>query len=134
MKRLLLALILAYACAACSPVAGVPAEYCAAVDVHGKEPSERLAARFDTFAASHGLSGTDALPGPRFYESRDRLMQISVSFGMGDYGAIVALFRSPDAHTDTLKSLAAFVEGDLARHYKVTPCGRIKGFRTPELF
>lgn len=119
----------------CVPVKRIPAEYCAAVDAHGTSQDAKLAATFDRFAIKEGLSIDRSNPAARDYESADKLIDISVSFGMGDHGAIVALFRLAHAAESTLLGkLSQFVDTEVARDYRVTPCNEIKGFRNPEMF
>ncbi len=123
------------ALAACAPVVGVQAEYCSAVNAHGRLESGKLAASLDRFAVREGLSIDRSNPVFRVYESADRLVLISVSFGMGDHGAIIALYRlDPGTESAMHRKLTEFVDANVAREFQVTMCSKIKGFRNPVIF
>lgn len=119
---------------ACGRATGIQADYCATVAVHGKADDAALAAMFDAFATREGLSIDRSNPAARVYEGDRGWPHLSVSFRMGDFGAVVAFFqRSPEPVAmigDRLERFMAEVGGS----YDVTPCSEIAGFRNPVLY
>jgi hypothetical protein len=133
-RNLLGALSMCAGLAACSQGAAVPADYCAAVAAHSKAESAVLAEMFDNFAASGGLSIDRSNPAARDYEDSAKEVHLSVSFGMGDHGAIVSLFHGPKTPQTILRSQLEQFMSDVANRYKVTRCSDISGFQNPVIY
>ena len=116
--------------------------YCAAIDVE-REATKTLAERFDAFAEKAGLAIDASHPLMRIYYPTgsnviyptDSTVMVILQNGMGRFGSILSFHPlRGEPPPDLLERLQRFVDGEIAKSYRITPCEEIEGFTPPVIY
>ena len=114
--------------------APIKAKYCVAVAATEAPQETQLKDAVAKFASSHALkklshqaANTDA------YRSADETVEVAVTTKVEGMGAVLFMFDVNNPIGPTRGALAAHVKKNVTPIAKVTPCGEIKGFKTPTI-
>ena len=124
------------AMSACQPAKTV-AERCYLVSLQ-QEKGRDLIPFFDEFARKNGLDSDKSSPFAfhySFMSGESESVLISLSFGIGEFGTQLALFRFDESHNvELVEKFDAFVTGDLAERYEVKKCTDVPDYGLPQIW
>ncbi|MBL6853137.1 MAG: hypothetical protein ISS15_09275 [Alphaproteobacteria bacterium] len=136
-KKFPAALVAAFMLVATTPASAseIKARYCATVAAHhaaDRKADRQLSSLMDAFARRHelGLNGEHQV-GTDEYRGVSAILD--VTFGMGEFGAVVALYSEKASDNALVAALDGYLRDDVAPVFKVTLCNRIPGFQAPTL-
>jgi hypothetical protein len=129
----LLFLGLAFSVYSCGSSSATIAERCVLVDLQ-QEAGRELLPALERFAQENDLVADLSHPiAPRFHktDSGTLVAEISYGIGMGEFGAVLSLYRfNRESSVDLLQAFDVFVDRT-STELDVTPCAEVEGFQTP---
>ena len=121
----------------CKAVTTTVAERCVLLDLPVQRGSELLP-MLEEFALKNELDVDLSNPAVARYTRGERLRPSSYlgyTMGMGDFGAVLSLFRfERPQDADLLDSFDRFVEDEVAPRYRVTLCSEVPDFQPPVVY